>query len=164
MVKVTLTLVKDIVTIVGVIAGLTYYILSVRNQNRTRQAQLFMQIYEKWYDPVFSKNSNELNALEWEDYDDWKSKYGPIVNVEAYSKWLSYTRFFQGVGVLLKNGLIDVSLVREMMPTTVLLYYNKYEPILQGQRKENQASIKVWEPVEYLYTELIKFQEKNPEL
>jgi hypothetical protein len=33
-----LQVVRDLVAIVGVIAGFSYYIMTVRNQNRTRQA------------------------------------------------------------------------------------------------------------------------------
>jgi len=49
---VTLQMVRDVVAIFGVIAGFTYYVLTVRSSQRTqrqqletRQAQLFMQLY-----------------------------------------------------------------------------------------------------------------------
>jgi len=45
-------MVRDVVAIFGVIAGFTYYVLTVRSSQRTqrqqletRQAQLFMQLY-----------------------------------------------------------------------------------------------------------------------
>jgi hypothetical protein len=36
----------DVVPAVGVIMALVYYTLTIRNQNRTRQAQLLMSLYE----------------------------------------------------------------------------------------------------------------------
>ena len=42
-----LSVIRDLVAIFGVIAGLTYYMTTVRNQNRTRRAQLYMQIFNR---------------------------------------------------------------------------------------------------------------------
>ena len=150
-----------VLTGIGIIVSILYYASVLRNQNKTRQAQLFMQIYEKWYDPTFSRNTAELRSWEWEDVEEFDRKYGPDVNPEGYSKFLSYIRFFQGVGVLLQQGLIDVSLVGEMMPATVISAYQRYELILRDHRSRNQETRRLWEPVEYLYNEVLKYEEQQ---
>ena len=43
----TLQIVRDFVAIFGVIAGLTYYIMNVRNARKARQTQLYMPIYNR---------------------------------------------------------------------------------------------------------------------
>lgn len=44
---VTLETILDAVPALGIIVALVYYTLTIRNQNRTRQAQLFMNIYSQ---------------------------------------------------------------------------------------------------------------------
>ncbi len=56
-----------VLTGIGLIIALTYYSLQIRNQNKTRQAQLFMQIYNRWTDPTFQENYLEVTNREWED-------------------------------------------------------------------------------------------------
>jgi len=58
--------IRDLVAIFGVIAGFTYYVMTVRNSQRmqqmtleTRQAQLFMQVYDRWA-------SRDMTKMEYE--------------------------------------------------------------------------------------------------
>jgi len=46
-----LQVVRDLVAIFGVIAGFTYYVLTVRNAQKTRRALLFTQIYSDFTRP-----------------------------------------------------------------------------------------------------------------
>ncbi len=39
----------------GLLAGTTYYILILRNAEKTRRTQLFMNIYNRFYDKEFQK-------------------------------------------------------------------------------------------------------------
>jgi hypothetical protein len=43
-------------TLISVPVGVFYHIMTLRNQSRTRQVQLFMQIYNRWTDPIFQEN------------------------------------------------------------------------------------------------------------
>ena len=43
----TLQAIREIVTIVGVIAGLTYYILTVQNANKARKIQLTLRLTDQ---------------------------------------------------------------------------------------------------------------------
>lgn len=81
-----LQVVRDFVAIFGVIAGLTYYVMTVRNQNRTRQAQLFMPIYSRFQEKDFMRQYSDItNIWDWKDFNDFSEKYGPTNNPEAYS-------------------------------------------------------------------------------
>jgi hypothetical protein len=49
--------------------------LALKSQQQaaeTRQAQLFMQIFNKYYDQEFWKTWMTLTTREWKSYDDWK--------------------------------------------------------------------------------------------
>ena len=58
-----LSVIRDLVAIFGVIAGFSYYVVTVRNQNRARQAQLFMQIFSRQYDIDQRRSINLVQNL-----------------------------------------------------------------------------------------------------
>jgi hypothetical protein len=67
----------------------------------TRQAQLFMQIYNRWT----SKDMTSAYGLvrykyQWEDYEEGMRKYGPDVDVDAYSNLQILHNFYEGLGIL----------------------------------------------------------------
>lgn len=76
----TLQMIREIVTIFGVIAGVSYYVMTVRNANKARKIQLLMQLREAQRDTEYLKGIVEVNKTEWEDYDDFLKKYHSSVN------------------------------------------------------------------------------------
>lgn len=86
---VTLQMARDVVAIFGVIAGFTYYLMTMRNQNKTRQAQLLMGPYEAYRSPESRNQWSEIINQEWDDFDDLWEKYGRDTNPEAWVKWIS---------------------------------------------------------------------------
>jgi len=160
---VDLTLVKDVVTIVGVIAGLTYYIMSVRNQNRTRQAQLFMQVYSKWTDNEFNENYNSIMNREWQDFDEWRQKYGRVNNPKENAIDKTVGQYFEGIGILVKKGLIDIELVDDMMSGLILGWWEKNKSrIIEVREYWNAPNILEW--AEYLANEVkTTFIKQHPE-
>jgi hypothetical protein len=158
-----------VLTGIGLIIALTYYGLQIRNQNRTRQAQLFMNLYETYRNTEFKNMYTEiLFHHQWKDFEDWWSKYGPIENKEAFSEWNSVAGYFNGIGILVKKKLIDMSMVDELLASTIITLWEKMGPNIREGRLSRTESI---EPLpilhsnfEYLYNELIKYRKQHPEL
>ena len=69
-------------------------------------------------------------------------------------------RYFSGIGVLLKKGLIDISLLDTLLWPPIMRIWEKYEPIVKGRRIA--LGFKLWADVEYAYHELKKFREQHP--
>ena len=76
-----LSVIRDLVAIFGVLAGFSYYILTVRNAQRnqrmqleTRQTQLYMQLFKELYTPEFWKLYLELSRIEWENLEDFRRR------------------------------------------------------------------------------------------
>lgn len=114
--------VTGVLTLVSIIFGMAMAIIQLRNMARTRQAQLFMGIYDRFNDTDFAKQYTKvMYEYEWEDYDDWRKKYGPE-SPENYPSWLSVYRFFTGIGVLVGKKLVDVSLVNDLMRSDIINY------------------------------------------
>jgi len=152
--------ISTVLATVGVLVGVAFAYLEVRNLAKqretdveTRQAELFIQIYNHYYTGDFLNDENEiLFQWKWKDFEEFWKKYGPETNPKDFSKWDSIGTYFGGVGVLVKRRLIDPDLVDELMGTSIILgkiwiYNEKF-----GERYWPHAY--AW--FEYLYNEMKK--------
>jgi len=164
---VDITEISAVVAAAGVLVGVIYYVLDLRHQRtmrlteiETRQANLFMQIYDHFYDEDFFSKLNEIvYKWDWKGFDDFWQKYGPSTNPEAFAKWDSVGSYFKGIGVLLEKNLIDLVLVDELIGTSIRRFWEKSRSFVKEVR------VRDWphsmEGVEYLYNELQKREEKG---
>jgi len=147
-----------VITATSVVVALSYYILNIRNINQTRQAQLFMQIHSQWNDREFVEQFMDLlNLWEWRDPDDFWNRYGQRTNLEAYISLTSILWYFEGVGVLLKNRLVNINLIDALYSDRYVRFWEKFEPILQDLR-EDFDNPNYYQNGEYLHDELKKHQ------
>ena len=109
----TVSMIRDIVAIFGVIAGFTYYVLTVQNtrknqqhQLETRRAQLYMTLFNTIYNQNIWDLVHEIRQYEFTDYDDFMDKYGPYNNLEAYDKLSDVWWFFTELGTLVYREYI----------------------------------------------------------
>jgi len=164
-----LSTIRDLVAIFGVIAGFTYYVVTVRNSQRiqkmqleTRQAQLFMQAYNTFIDREFQRSFQDIVFQhEWDDYDDFWEKYGPATNSEESSKRASVFSYFEGLGVFVEQNLIDIELVSRLGSQNIILCWEKYSPLWEEYTKRT-GSPYTYEYMEWLYNELKTKRHKIP--
>ena len=168
-----LSVIRDLVAIFGVIAGLSYYVLTVRNSQKmqktaleTRQAQFFMQIYSELSSKEFQHDhDNFIVNAEWDSYEDFMQKYGHRTgDGEIHDQGSHVATYFEGVGLLVKRGLLDVSLVDDLMSSMVIRFWEKFRPlVLEMREAENMPQISEW--LEYLYNRVRPLaEEQHPEL
>jgi len=137
----------------GFLVASIYYILTLRNQNRTRQAQLFMQIYSVFRTEEFQDNLTEIISMKWKDYDDFMEKYGPTTNPKAWRALGSIAGYIEGIGLLVYEKLIDISLVENLLSTHIIFFWENFEFLsIKLRRDYNRPQIDVWK--EYLYNEI----------
>ena len=152
-----------VLTGLGLAASVTYYAMVLRNQNKTRQAQLFMQVHSQWKDKAFIKGFYDmLNNWEFEDAEDFFNKYGQTANEEAFITAIEVVFHFEGVGQLLRDGLIDIELVDSMYSSRVIDIWEKFHPIMEYLRERafGRQNPDYYKNFEYLYTTLKKRREK----
>ncbi len=143
-----------VLTGIGLIVAITYYSLQIRNQNTTRQAQLFMQTYNKFTDREFQRNFQEIVfQWEWDDYDDFWEKYGPETNSEESSKRGSVLSYFEGLGVFVEQGLIDIELVSRLCSGNIVRCWEKFGPLLEEYTRRSGSPYH-YEYMGWLYNEL----------
>lgn len=169
-----------VLTGIGIIVSILYYTSVLRNANKTRQAQLFMDLYRTYRDPEFRRQYNEIMTQKWVDFDDFWEKYGGRNNPDAWTVWQTVASYFNGIGVLLRQGLVDINVIDELLAPTVFMIWVRMGPIAEGFKElsateshrsqyndlEGHGRPKNWSPwsgFKYLNDELKKREaQKNP--
>jgi len=137
-----------VLTGIGLMIALTYYALQIRNQNKTRQAQIIMQVYQKMSDADFMESFWEVFSREWDTVEEYLEKY------PSRTSFAVLTNYLEGVGILLKKGLVGRALVYEFFPTNANVLWHKFKPITMWTRENISPSY--LRTVEYLAEEMDK--------
>ena len=171
MVELTIPLVLDVVRTIGILVGIVYYITIMRNQQRTqemtlknRQAQLLMQMWNRTQSKEFTRDSTIMSEMEWKDYDDYMEKYGRKSNPEVTDAWVAIGNFCEGLCVMVKNDLIEPSLVDDLESRLIVANWEKFSPIILETRKRYNYPT-LFEQWEYLYKQVAPiYYQQHPEL
>ena len=162
----------------GVAIAAIFYVLNLRISQRnqeltlkaqqqtleTRQAQLFMPIYSAFYSEWWHRALTSFLDATFDGYDDYKAKYGFQANPDEYILHGRVESYLEGIGVLVKRGLIDPSFVDDLMSSAITMFWEKFGPILLEYRVRMNYPQR-GEYVEYLYNQIKPIVEsQHPEL
>jgi hypothetical protein len=171
---VELETVNLLVQIVGVsaaaiatVVGVRSYILSNKRAQETkdreletRQAQLFMQIYDRWTFDIGEKfwDFLEVDIKTAEEYMD------KIKTDKKYARQTAIlSRYHEGVGVLVRFGLLDIKYIAYLASWPTRVYWEKLKPIV-GEVRRLQNAPRADSESEYLYNRLMEYIGEHPEL
>ena len=114
----------------------------------TRQAQLFVQLYSQYYNKDWVAAAYDVvENMKYDSYEEFWEKYG---GVEEVQKWDLLSHYFEGAGILVKKGLIDPSLVSDLLSEEFVSYWERISPFIMEYRvRENKP--RTCENQEYLY-------------
>ena len=97
-----------------------------------------------------------LMNMKWNDFDDYMKKYrGITVNIKvtaALESWLSY---LDGLGILVREGMIDLDMVYNVAYSRNLLLWFKFETVINEFRKERWNMPDYCQSFEYLANKII---------
>lgn len=184
MVEITLPIVLQFLQTAGILVGIVYYITIMRNQLITRELTLESQeLARKAQDQAFDTRQIQFcwNALErisgkdfmrrmievmyhqeYSDYEDWREKYGPSTNPDAYVDWFHVTTTFQGLGYLVQNKVLDLETLSQFVrPRGVIFLWERVEPINKVHRERYNPA--AYDSFEYLANELRTLLERRME-
>jgi hypothetical protein len=146
------TEISAIVAAAGVLVGVAYYVLDMRNQAKIRQTDLLVRLFSNMIDKDWLEAWEKVRDRETLDYSKYKEKYG---FVEANQVYL----FYDQLGRLLQKGLIDI----ELLPVEVGQVTNAWEKlghVVEGSRKRfNEPRLGCG--FEYLYNEVKKREQRG---
>ena len=154
--------ISAVVAAVGVLIGVVYYILDMRNQSRVRQTDLIMRLYSTIVTKEFVENDVSIFHQDINDVEGFKRKYGSFLKfMESpdYTPYTMDTEFFEGVGILLHKKLIDIELVDDLFSSPIITIWEKTLPITEAMREYfKRPQLSEW--FEYLYNEMRKREQK----
>jgi len=158
----------------GIIVGVAYYILNIENNRKnqennlkaqehaleTRQAQLFMSLYEKLLTRDATDTDFEVINLELKTIEDWEKL---LVDKEKSRAWNWWGAYYEGIGIMVHDGFIDISMVARMMSGGLIGFWEKYKDMIYACRKEYDWPRFAIE-MEYLVGRVIEYGFEHPEL
>jgi len=156
---VDITEISAIAAAVGVIIGVVFATLQLRDLVKTRQTDLVMRLDTTFGSKEFQEAWVETLRMEFTDYEDYLRKYGAASKKPAYTSVNMVGNFFEGLGILLRRKLIDIALVDDLFSSDVIITWHKMKPIIEGWRKQfNRPQMSEW--FEYLYNEMQKREQQ----
>ena len=158
---VDITEISAVVAAAGVLIGVVYYVLDMRNQARARKTDLVMRLYSTLSSKEFQEAWYKIWNLEFRDYNDFEKKYGSITaETPANIAFSVVFNFFDGIGVLLNERLIDIDQTFDLFSEWVAITWEKMRPAVEGFKKQHEREMprlkKSFQWFEHLYNEMQK--------
>jgi hypothetical protein len=157
-----------LMTGVSVSVAAIYYIFNLQMSQRnmkanleTRQAQLFMEIYRGSYSTEMMKHAKNFWIKPWSSFEGWRDNVWN--NDENRISWGAWTNYYEGVGVLVKENLVDIRLVAELIAGITRKFWEMHAPMIKEIREFTEQP-RFLSETEYLYNRLMKYMEEHPEL
>ncbi len=157
---------------ISVVIGVVNQILSRRRTEamaqltlETRQAQLFMQIYNRWTSRDVTKSYGAIRyKYSKEEYAALETRLlnppNSEVDLDVYANYQMLATFFEGLGILVKRGLVDISLVEDLFSRRIIWYWEYHvEPLAEKYRQVLQDPT-LYDELEYLYHEMKQRQQQ----
>lgn len=163
-----LQLVSYIAGAFGVCVAAIYYMMTLRAQQanikqtlETRQIQLYLQSLQETRTKEFLKDWIEIAYHQtYDTYDEWRVKYGPSVNPDAYAAWVHVTQLYQGIGFLVESKMLDPeTLSKYIQPRSFIFLWEKIQPIAKYHRENLNPT--AYDSFEYLVSEMRKILQKS---
>ena len=153
--------ISTIVAAISVIVGVTFAVLQLRHIVKTRQVDLVIRLYTTFGSKEFQEALMKTMTLEFKDFDDFREKYASSSDYSKNPEFIAnevVSVFFEGIGVLLRRGLIGIELVDDLFSGPIKSTWEKMKPLIEGYRKTMYPQAYEW--FEYLYNEMQKREQK----
>ena len=161
---VDITEISAIVAAGGVLVGVAYYVLDMRNQSKMRKTDLLMRLWSFGGDEVIDA-LNTVMGLQFKDYEDFASKHGSLASEDPTQRALwKVFNYFGLLGILVDAKLIDLETVVHITGfSTPQMLYEKLKPLISGLRRDwNEPYL--MQDFEYICIELAKKKPQTMEI
>lgn len=141
---------------IAVMVGLALAIQQLRDLRKVREGEVVLHAQENLTGPLLDSVWTVL-ALDFKDYEDFKQKYSGKAEEAAFRRT---GVFFEGIGVLVRRGIIPLRLADDFFHGITLAAWRKTEKIILGYREEFKWK-EFEEQFEYLYEKIKGFREST---
>jgi len=127
----------------------------------TRQAQLFMNIFDKASNKEFNTSWHRFIIAPFNTWDQFRELYSS--DKEFYEAWWVTSMFFEGLGLLVREGLMPIRIVECLVGGMARSYCEKMLLIIDDARK-GLGFTRFCDNSMFLYDELMRYFREHPEL
>jgi hypothetical protein len=147
--------ISTIVATISVIIGVIFTVLEIRHLTRTRRTEVILRIYERFGHKEIVAATMKIGGAKFESFEDYVKKYSLVDTVQVIE-------IFDEVGVLLEQGLVDISLVKALFsPSLDTEWEPNIQTLIKGIGKSSNRPSFFFH-VDYLYNRLNAYnKEKN---
>jgi len=166
----------------GVLVAAVFYILNLRISQRnqeltlkaleqsakaqqqtleTRQAQIFISVNDKIQSKEFQSAYYKVVRTPWATWEEYNRLYRDDQEFRDAEQLVQ--GIFEGLGVLVREGLLSIRMVALLLCGMTRLYWEKHLPVLDEGRRVT-GSRRLYSENEYLYGELMSYLREHPEL
>jgi hypothetical protein len=145
--------IATVVATVSVVVGVIFTVLELRHMTRTRQTDLIMRIYEGFGSKEMVEAMYSVGQLRSETSPSFPPK-GGLTGVTQIAI------VFEGLGVLLKQDLIDIKLVDSLFGPTLDALWEPIRPMIYGMR-DSLKQPTFFSHFEYLHNRLNDYRKGN---
>ncbi len=150
--------ISAVVAATGVIVGVVFAVLELRNATKQRRTELLMSVYSRFGSAEFANALERIRTSEYKDYHEYVEKYGVAELYQVGS-------VFEGLGYLLHGKLIDKDLTSLFSSSESLITWEKIKPMVEDARKQlSQRKAGEYIPMlvwwEYFYNEVKKKEQQ----
>lgn len=158
---VSLEIIGLIFTGLSISISIIYYANVLRNANITRQAQLFMNIYSQINSNEANGNEFEIMKIELKTAEDYLELLNDKTKYVALNWFMSY---YEGMGVLVRQGLVGIDLVAQMQSGGIIWFWERYRDAFLDCRVKMKWDRFMIE-LEYLYDRVKEYMvEHHPDV
>jgi len=109
----TFTEISAVVAAVGVLIGVVFTVMELRNLVKQRQTDLVMRLWQESCSEENVRASSRLSSAEYQDFNEFIKKYGhPFSENPVPIAFRMTARFFEGIGIAVHMRIIDINVVR----------------------------------------------------
>jgi len=174
MVEVTYQMVLNTLQTTGLLIGIFYYIMVLRNQQKNQEISLRNQeetlktrkyaIYKGVMDIISSPYGTKAILLIQDNpissYEEWRELTNS--NKEYFQAWISVCHFLEISGIYLKESIMTIDMYAHYLPYWFLGFWRQNKPVIYKIRESVGPSY--FRNMEYYMDSLEKYFEEHPEL
>ena len=146
-----ITSISAMVAALGVLVGVVFTVLELRNLVQTRQIDLMIRLYSQVMSKDWLEAWGKVQEREILSHSEYLKKYGFVEVSEVIM-------FFEQLGLLLQKRLIDIDLL-PIPPGQIKVTWEKVKPIAEGGRKRFNEP-RLLQGFEYLANEMQKREQQ----
>jgi hypothetical protein len=145
--------VSAIVVAAGVLVGLLFTLLELRHLARTRKTDVIMRIYDRFSSKEMVEAISSIGPLMVSPQEPMPS--------EKMTGAIQVSTLFEGLGVLLQKGLIDIELVDSLFGPSLDTLWEPIRPLIYRTRESLKQPF-MFSHFEYLHDRLSDYEKRHP--